>query len=303
MAKDLIPPPSPAGRPTTPGGVPNLIELPPEPPRSAVHPVQQEKPGPSAFRNRFGFLLGALAGVVVAAVLVAVAVVVSQDDSVADAGLASNWSAWHPSDTSVEGGAAQIADKVGAEYKHSDGHQLVKVTGQPLGINVALRPAQGQISLIDGNTVLYQLNGLGPNGSIKGGEPSAQRLQLVRREALELALYTFRYLPDVDSVVTLLPPPPPKAGADASPASAGILNTEASPDQMEAIFYRPGDLKPQLQIPLGNTVGAAAPAPDKMGGAEGKMVDQLTMSNVFKWSLTRSQDQTPYLVLDRPPTP
>ena len=156
--------------------------------------------------------------------------------------------------------------------------------------STALRPASGAIQIFDGNTVLYQLNGLGPNGSIKGGKPSEQRLQLMRREALELALYTFRYLPDVESVVTLLPPPPPKPGAETSPASAGILNTEASPDQMEAIFYRPGDLKPQLQIPLGNTVAATAPAPDKMGGAEGKMVDQLTMSNLFKWSLTRSQD-------------
>jgi hypothetical protein len=283
--------------------VPNLIELPPEPPRSAVHPVQQTaKPGPSAFRNRFGFLMGALAGVVIAAVLVAVAVIVTHDDSAQDAGLAANWSSWHPSDTSVDGGAAQIADKVGAEYKHPDGRQLIKVEGQPLGINLALRPAAGDIKVFDGNTVLYKLNGLGPNGSIKGGEPSAQRLQLVRREALELALYTFRYLPDVESVVTLLPPPPPTKEQTATAASSATP-VAADSDQMEAIFYRPGDLKPQLQIPLGNTVAATAPAPDKMGGAEGKMVDQLTMSNLFKWSVIQSQDQTPYLVLDRPPTP
>ncbi len=59
--------------------------------------------------------------------------------------------------------------------------------------------------MIDGPGVLYQLNGLGPNGSIMGGKPSRARLKLVHREALELALYTFRYLPDVEMVVTLLP--------------------------------------------------------------------------------------------------
>jgi hypothetical protein len=303
MAKDLIPPPSPAGRPTSPGGVPNLIELPPEPPRSPAQPVQKEAPGPSAFRNRFGFLMGALAGVVVAAALIVAVVVLTNDDPAASEGLAANWSRWQPPDTSVQAGASQIAKKVGAEYTHTDGHQLTSVTGEQLAINVALRPASGPIAIFGGTNVLYQLNGLGPNGSIKGGKPSQQRQQLVRREALELALYTFRYLPDVDGVVALLPPPPPAAGANASPAQASLLNSGASSDQMLALFYRPGDLKPQLQIPLGMTVGAKAPAPEKMGGAEGKMVDQLTMSNLFKWSLIRSQDSTPYLVLDRPPTP
>ncbi len=40
MARDLIPPPSPAGRPIAgrDGGTPNLIELPPEPPRSPAEP-------------------------------------------------------------------------------------------------------------------------------------------------------------------------------------------------------------------------------------------------------------------------
>ena len=44
-----------------------------------------------------------------------------------------------------------------------------------------------------------------------GGKPSQERLKVLHREALELALYTFRYLPDVEGVVTLLPPPPPEA--------------------------------------------------------------------------------------------
>jgi len=301
MARDLIPPPSPAGRPQTPDGRPNLIELPPEPPRSGAQPAQEQpKSGPSRFRNRFGFLLGGLGGVVLAAAVVTGIVVYDQsNDPAAEAGLAANWSKWHPGDTSVAGGAAEIADHVAAEYRHADGKQLVKVTGGPLGIGIALRPSSGTISSFSGNGVLYQLDGLGPSGSIKGGKPSPERLQLVRREALELALYTFRYLPDADMVVTFLPPPPPDAGTAEASAVSGLLSGTPDPKKMTAIFYRPGDLKQQLQIPLGSTVKTPAPTPEQMGGAEGKLVDQLTNSNLFHWSLTRTQDANLQLVLDR----
>jgi hypothetical protein len=299
MAQDLIPPPSPAGRPT-PGGAPNLIELPPEPPRSGAEPAQRPKPGPSQFRNRFGFLIGALGGVFLAAALVLVAVVVSSGGGSEDIGLAKNWSRWHPTDTSIDGAVSQIAEKVGREYRHADGKQLDKVSGTELGIQVTLRAATGNISVFKGTGVLYQLDGLGPFGSIKGGTPSAQRHQLVRREALELALYTFRYLPQVEHVVTLLPPPPPEKGSPADSATSGLLQTGADPDQMTAVFYRPGDLMQQLQIPLGQTLSATVPPPEQMGGAEGKTVDALTLSNMFKWSLSMAQDTTPELVLDRP---
>jgi hypothetical protein len=228
------------------------------------------------------------------------AAILATGGSAADEKLAPNWSRWQPTDTSLTGGANQIADKVGTEYTHANGRQLAKVTAGPLGIDVALRPATGKISVLDGPGVLYQLNGLGPNGSIKGGTPSKSRLQLVRREALELALYTFRYLPEVELVVTLLPPPPPEDGTEAAAsATTGLASAAAKPDELRAVFHRPGDLKPQLQVPLGVTVPSKAPAPEKMGGPQGKTVDSLTLANVFKWSLTRSQDSTPYLVLDR----
>ena len=60
-------------------------------------------------------------------------------------------------------------------------------------LTVALReaPAQGgDIKLVDGDGVLYRLCGLGPNCAIAKGKPSAERHLLLRREALELALYT-----------------------------------------------------------------------------------------------------------------
>ncbi len=301
MARDLIPPPSPAGRPNTPDGTPNLIELPPEPARSPAEPAMKPAPGPSQFRNRFGFLLGALAGVFIATALVLVVVVNSDRHAGKDAGLEPNWSAWKPADSDPADGAAEIAKHVGAEYKHPSGQQLVDVGAAELDIPVALRPATGAISVMGGTGVRYTLNGLGPNGSIKGGTPSESRLKLLHREALELSLYTFRYLPDVEMVVVLLPPPPPTEAQlkAAAAAAAGASTTNADPIPKNAVFYRPGDLKPRLQIPLGATLPANPPSPDTFGGVEAETVEQLTSTNVFKWDVQAAQDNTPYLVLDR----
>jgi hypothetical protein len=293
MARDLIPPPSPAGR-AAPDGTPNLIELPPDAPQRAVS--LKTHTGPSAFRNRFGFLMGALGGVIIASA--AVAAVVISNSGPRNEGLYANWSSWRPQDRSLTGGGAEIATHVGTQYRMSNGKQLVSVTAsklevQDLKLDVALRPGAGDIQLLSGrHAIRYTLNGLGQRGSILGGEASKSRHQLLRREALELALYSFRYLPDVDMVVTLLPPPPPKPNED--PAT-----TEANAP-LQAVFYRPGDLRSQLLIPLGATIPAKAPKPETMGGAEGKRVDTLTLSNLFQAFYTRTQDGGAYLVLDRP---
>jgi hypothetical protein len=300
MARDLIPPPSPAGRPQ-PEGTPRLVELPPDPPPAAPAPAQPTGPlPPTGFRNRFGFLMGALAGVVVASSLV-VAVVLSTTggDPAVDEGLHPNWSKWHPSDTTIEGGVDEIAKKVGAEYRHPDGRQLVDIKGGPLALEVLVRPAAGQIETIDGNTVIYELDGLGPGGSIKGGKVSEARHKVLQREALELSLYTFRYLPDVDSVVTVLPPRPPATAAPTATPANGVA-AQPTPDPSstrKAIFYRPGDLKQQLQVPLGVTVPAQAPNPDTLDATEAKAIDTLTLSNLFDVSVPVPPGTT--LVLDR----
>jgi hypothetical protein len=308
MARDLIPPPSPAGRPQSPDGTPNLIELPPDPlPLGTETAVAGPPPGPSEFRNRFGFLLGALAGVFIAAALAAAIVIAHNNGSNgSDEGLAPNWSRWQPSDTSIEGGAKQIAEHVGAEYKHPDGKQLVQIKGDelPSEYTLTVRPSSGPVTDIDGTRVVYQLDGLGDNGSIKGGTPSATRLKVIQREALELALYTFRYLPDAESVTMLLPPPQQtdeqKAAAQAAAlaATAGTGSAAAPPPQ-PAIFYRPGDLKPQLQLPLGQTLGPKAPSTDSFTGPEATTVNTLTSSNTF----IMTQPAQGHILLDRPDQP
>jgi hypothetical protein len=306
MASDLIPPPSPAGKPPSPDGVgiPNLIELPPETPLGATDSAAAgPPPGPSEFRNRFGFLLGALAGVFIAAALVAVIVISSnRGGAAADEGLAPNWSRWQPADTSIEKGAKEIAEHVGPEYKHPDGKQLVDISGGelPPDFKLIVRPNTGPLATIDGTRVIYQLDGLGEGGSIKGGTPSATRLKVVQREALELALYTFRYLPDAESVMVLLPPPPKTAEEQAAAAAAASAGQPAAtpPPTNPAIIYRPGDLNQQLQVPLGNTLGPKAPSTDAFSGREADTVATLTLSNSFNMT---TQGST--ILLDRPDTP
>ena len=121
---------------------------------------------------------------------------------------------------------------MGAEYKHPDGQQLVSITARRApGRRRRCTCARGAITNIDGTRLLYTMDGLGPNRSIKGGTPSETRLKVIHREALELALYTFRYLPDAESVTVLLPPPPPtteeqQAAALAAATGGGPRPTE-----------------------------------------------------------------------------
>jgi hypothetical protein len=303
MARDLIPPPSPAGRPTSPDGTPNLIELPPEPTPLNPEPASSSPPpGPSQFRNRFGFLLGALAGVFIAVALVAAIIIADQNRSsdARDAGLAANWSRWQPSDTTIDGGAQEIADHVGAEYKHPDGKQLVQIKGGALPDQLKLKIHSSTITDIEGTRVLYQLDGLGDNGSIEGGKPSTTRLKVIHREALELALYTFRYLPDAESVTMMLPPPPPTDDEKQAAALANATGQAAPSTPISVLFYRPGDLKPQLQVPLGQTLGPKAPNTDTYSGPEADTVETLTLSNRFN---LEQQAGTSTLVLNRPSTP
>lgn len=305
MAGDLIPPPSPAGRPEPDstekrerqwGGSEPVPVAAPEPDPAPAAPVAT---GPSPYRPRFGFVLGALIGIALAAVGLGV-ILAANGGTTDDRG--SGWSAWQPSAHDDTGAAKQIAGHVGPKYRLGDAEQIVAVDAKPLELDgrplsVAMRTSAGggDIELLDGKGVMYTLNGLGPNGSIAGGIPSEQRHLLLRREALELALYTFRYRSDVDMVVALLPPPPPedaKAEAD----------TTLPP--IQALFYRPGDLSGELGVPLTTTIPNATPKPVqmKLGAPESQRIDALTLSNLFTASFQQGQDASLYLVLERAQT-
>jgi hypothetical protein len=256
-------------------------------------------------------VIGLLAGLAVAAV--ALVAVLAFRDSPPDPVV--SWSAWKPTSKERLVRAAKIAQYVGREYRLNDGSQLVDVEAGPLSIgDVALTPVirtsptGGDIIPIYGDGILYVLNGLGRNGAISKEKPSAQRLALVEREALELALYTFRYVPDVDHVVTMLPATVP-ATADGKPASTadGTSSTakeDAAPltedNPVTSLLFRPGDLKPRLEAPLALTFPTAPPRPATMTSQEQQAMAQITADHIFSAQVVPNQAGQGFLVMDRP---
>ncbi|HEX4690488.1 MAG TPA: hypothetical protein VH276_07335 [Solirubrobacteraceae bacterium] len=295
MARDLIPPPSPAGRPSTdPHDREALAGATPE--AEAPAGASAASAGPSPFRSRFGFILGGLLGILACAGVAFALLIGTSPRGPQGFSLADHWSNWEPPTADPTQGAVAIAEHIGGDYRFNDGKQLVGVEGQTLQyqslpLAVALRSADGSIHNYGSDGLLFTLRGQGKDGRLIGEKPSKARHALLRREALELALYSFRYLDGITEVVTLLPPAVP----------SGKAAKKAKP-QLQAVYYRPGDLKPQLESPLDQTLDAGRLAPDKLSSIEKRRIDALTMPNLFLVSYQLAQNQLPYLVLDRPST-
>ena len=237
------------------------------------------------YAPRFHFLFGALAALGAAALTAIVLVVISGGgaDRVQQA-----WSRWQPSDGGIDG-ARQIAARVGTAYRFTTGRQLVDVQASPLSIegvplSVVLREDQaqgGDIKVFDDDGLIFRFCGLGPKCAIASGKASPQRHLLLRREALELSLYSFHYLDDVDQIVVFMPPP---KGQDPS----------------QVLFFRRGDVDTQLDRPLTATLAPKAPTVrDVTRSPDVSLVNRITLPKIFNFSLTQANtDNRGFLVLD-----
>ena len=245
----------------------------------------------STYAPRFHFLTGALMAVGLAAVAgLVLFILVPGNRGGSDSGV-KNWSTWAPS-TDGQAGAQQIAEHVGVQYKLPNGRQIVNVgvtgleiQGVPLAVAVRKDASQGgAIKIFNDAGVIYHLCGLGQSCAIDSGKPSTERGLLLRREALELALYTFRYLGDVHQVLVFMPPPKGK-----------------TPTQ--ALFFREGDVARELDRPLTASLSPRVPTVASMTGSpDAGLVQQITSPKTFDFSLTGDQtSQSGYIVLD-PPT-
>jgi hypothetical protein len=293
VAGDLIPPPSPAGKPP-----PDPLLEPMLAPQveAAAEPAAPAARGPTPFRSRFGFIWGALAGIAVCAIGVFAVLITTRNDS--GVHLAENWSAWQPETSEMIDGAADIAGHVAFQYKLDGGGQLVSVRsssfelgGQKIG--VAIRPQGEELQFLEGDGLMYILNGLAPGGRLPD-KPTKERGRLLLREALELALYSFRYLDDVTMVAVLLPQTSEQQAANAGGAAAA--------PETNAVFFRPGDLIEQLEVPLSRTLSPKTPRPSTMTKAEAARVDSLTLRNLFLASVQPLEADQSYLVLAEPDT-
>jgi len=239
----------------------------------------------SQYAPRFHFLTGALVAVGVAA-LVGLGLFIALPGGGQDPG--GRWSQWRPT---AEGaaGAQQIAEHVGSEYKLPDGHQMVDVSvtgleieGVPLAVALREAPAQGgDIRVFDDNGLIYRLCGLGPDCAIASGKASTRRHLLLRREALELALYSFRYLDDVHQIVVFMPP-----------------RLGQKPNQ--ALFFREGDVAQELDRPLTASLSPRVPTVRTVTlSPDASLVDQITSPKIFQFSLTQANtDNRGFIVLD-----
>jgi hypothetical protein len=214
----------------------------------------------SSYAPRFQFLTGALVAVGIAA-LVGIAVLIIGPSTETPP---PPWSAWKPSSSGIAG-AQEIANHVAPEYRDS-GRQLVKVDANDLSfkgvpLTVALRTAPeqgGNIQIHPEKGVLYQLCGLTSTCAIDHGKPTNERGLLLRREALELALYSFRYLNDVKQVVVLIPPVKGKV-------------------QTIALYFRRDQMRAQLARPLNSSLSPKPPTVDTVTlSPDASLVDQAT---------------------------
>jgi hypothetical protein len=196
----------------------------------------------SSYAPRFQFLTGALVAVGIAAIVGIAVLIIGPSTKAPEP----PWSPWKPSASGVAG-AAQIADHVAPEYMES-GKQLVKIDandlsfqGIPLTVALQTTPEDcGRIQIHSEKGVLYQLCGLTSTCAIDQGKPSAERGLLMRRAALELALYSFRYLKDVKQVVVLTPP------------VKGDLPTHA-------LYFQRSEMAKELERPLTSSLAPHAP--------------------------------------------
>ncbi|HET8528985.1 MAG TPA: hypothetical protein VFL60_08740 [Gaiellaceae bacterium] len=280
MAEELADVSAPSAPVETPAD-----EAPPVP--TPVTPGAEQPPDAGRpYRRRFQafyILLAAAVGAAAAGIVLAAGSVLT--------GSGPAWASWQPNAGGTTG-AKQIAAHVSKEYHLPTGQQLVDVFAKPPSVS----PADQQIPIhylavrgknangdevipVNGSdTVQYSLCGLGDNCAIATGKPSVQRGTLVRREILELALYTFRYMSGVKNVIAFMPPTP-----------------GASPKYV--VFLQRDELQQQLHVPLARTLSPKTPLPSTISRGDQQTIDATTESRVFSFSLSQAQQGDAILVL------
>jgi hypothetical protein len=235
------------------------------------------------YGGRFGLAYFVLAVVVGAAVGTTI-VLVGRGGK----GAAQPWSSWRPAGDDATK-TLKIAEHVSRRYRLANGRQrLVNVVPGPPTTNATVSAIAVQAlgaglgsasSLFDASrSRMYLLCGSGPKCSIGNGASTLVRGRLLRAEALELALYTFKYVGGVDSVVTFLPGRP------------GTRPTNA-------LFFLRQSLEPLLDRPLQATLPLAETLVPSTAPLRMAQADRLTVTHLFRFQVRQSQDGNAAVVL------
>ena len=210
------------------------------------------------------------------------------------------WSEFRPEGDGLIA-AEQIAEAVGVRYKLPSGKQLVGVLAQQprIGDNVPVsaiavttgkpdQPSEDIDVFRTNDTLLYVLCGIGGEQcAIPEGVPSTERATLLHREALELALYTFKYVDDTSAVLAILPP----AAGQAPNAAA---------------YFRRSDFADALKRPLEDTLRPAERiTPEGLTPRDQRDIRSLTapdplrerFSGIYQLQFQQSSDGSALVVL------
>lgn len=211
-----------------------------------------------------------------------------------DPGPEQPWSSFRPHG-STDARVKQIAYRVGSGYRFANGNQIVVAIGGkpmvdqiPVSV-VAIRPdtstgaaEEGDIQTLPGNdTVQYTLCGLGQRCTIPSGTPSTERGVLLTREAIELSLYTFKYVDSAKAVAVFLPPVKQGKKLYAPPV----------------LLLRRGAVSAELHRPITSTFATRAPGLGGLTAAERDTIDRIAISNLYTHEYQQASDGTAILVL------
>jgi hypothetical protein len=185
------------------------------------------------------------------------------------------WSTWKPGSTTLSTRMLEIARHVGNAYKTPSGDPLVAVRlggsqgGADFGGVVVVkkdnvRALEHQYGQDD--TAVFILCGRSKTCAIPEGKPTVARAAVLRREALELALYTLEYAKPIDNVLIFFPP---------GPGQKSLKST---------LLFTRDDLSGSLSHPLRRTLPQKqAPLPGQIAQREKKTVDDLTAQTRYKY--------------------
>ena len=251
---------------------------------------RSERARRSSYRRRFGVVYTILALVVAAALGTFALLLVRDAPPEAD-----GWSSWRPDGTALAQ-MQQITERIPRAYVTPDNGQLniaiarqlvAQVDERAIPVGAIIAPAGATAGGDDvevhnaAGAVGIALCGLGPQCSVPGGDSSDAGFAL-RRQAVELSLYAFKYVDGVDSAVVFLPPT--RRGE-----SNGV------------VFLRRDDVRDELKRPLDETLPTrTAQVVGESTSEELATVVRLTDSRLYSFSYEAAPDGNPILVLSPP---
>jgi hypothetical protein len=258
-------------------------------------PDRRERARQSSYRFRFGILYIVLAAIVGAGIGAAVILALRPAPPEADA-----WSAWQPEGSKLAR-VRQIADRIPRAYKQPNGQPLTVTEANQLAVQTEQGPVpissifvhpdtsrglaeESDIKRYDGATaVSFGLCGVGSGKqcAITADTPTTDRITLLRRQALELSLYTFKYVEGVESVVVFLPPTP-------------------TGESRGTVFMRRNEVADELQRPIGELLPSGTPVPGELGELELGNILRLTLPHTYAFEFQPAPDGRPWLVLTPP---